>query len=214
MVHDQPSSGIFKLRRPSRGSPEIASAPAAKASRAAERHDEDITVGDSRRVERLDGGDSMIDARVVDQGRVEGCSQGELADAAPRGVVDRRRTADDVLAGDQQDEDVVDPVAMDAFGRREPRDAGQGLDPELMCLHAPGAGRGREATEERAAEREDGPQALARADLLGYGGEPARDAAVERVVLAILIMRLVGFAADRALGGDGVDGVAATPVAA
>src|SRR6187431_2006285 len=104
MVHVQPSSGISKQDRPSRGLPEIASAEAAKASRAAERDDEDITVRDSRRVERLDGGDPVIDARVVDEGRVEGGSQGELTAEAPRGVVDGGRTADDVLAGDEQDE--------------------------------------------------------------------------------------------------------------
>src|ERR1700730_1468671 len=83
-----------------------------------------------------------------------------------------------------------------------------------MGFHLPRARLRREATEEIAAESEDRAHARAVADRLDDWLEPARDAAVERVVLPTLIMGLVRLALDRAVRGDGVDRVATTAIAA
>jgi len=83
-----------------------------------------------------------------------------------------------------------------------------------MGFHSPRARPGGESAEEIAAERQDRAQARTRADLVGDRLEPARDTAVERVVLAILIVRLVGLAPDCAGGGDGEHRVTAAPIAA
>src|SRR5258708_24538351 len=77
-----------------------------------------------------------------------------------------------------------------------------------------GADFGRGPAEQRAAEAEDRRQTRPIADLRLDRLEPALDAAVQRVVVDALVMRLMRLAGDGALGRHRIDRVAAAPVAA
>ena len=155
----------------------------------------------------------MIAAAVVDQGGVQRIGEGEAAQRALVEVVHGGGAASDVAAGDQQHQHVVDAVAVQALGRGLAVLAGLRFDAELMDLGVPALGIGGELAEEGAAVFEDGAQRGALADLVGDRLEPALDAAVQRVVIEPLVMRLVRPAHDRALAFRGIDGEAAAAVA-
>src|SRR6185503_2207473 len=110
------------------------------------------------------------------------------------------------------DEHEVDTVAVNTFGRGPALLAGSRFDSELMGLDLPGAG-GRQAFEERPAERENRPHAGAVADIRFDGFEPAGHAAVQRVVVERLIMRLVRLPLNRPARFDRVDRVPAPAIA-
>jgi hypothetical protein len=88
------------------------------------------------------------------------------------------------------------------------------LDAELVDLDVPCAHRGREATEQAMTEMHDRGQAGAVADRFGDRGEPARNPAIQLVVVERLVVRLMQLPADRAVRGGGEDRVAATAVTA
>src|SRR5579862_720517 len=73
------------------------------------------------------------------------------------------------------------------------------LDPELMDFDMPkkGAHRWRgQPVEQRVAGRKDRTQGGMRADPLGYRLEPALEPAIDRVVVAALVMRLMRLSGD------------------
>jgi hypothetical protein len=79
---------------------------------------------------------------------------------------------------------------MRTLGRRIARLIRARLDPELVDLDVPSP-TGRQLAEQRVREREDRPQALRGADLVGDRLEPALEVAVQRVVLLGLEVRPV-----------------------
>src|SRR6185437_11725374 len=88
------------------------------------------------------------------------------------------------------------------------------LDAELVDLDVPALGLGREPAEQGAAVFEDGAHRGAVADPGLDRLEPALDAAVQRVVVQALVVRLVRAALDRALLAGAPDTEAAPAEAA
>src|SRR5689334_24971160 len=86
---------------------------------------------------------------------------------------------------------------MHAFRRRQSFAAGLRLDPELVDFDLPARFAGGQTAEQRATEFENGSERLAVGDRFGDRSKPPRDAAVQRVVIETLIMRLMGPALDR-----------------
>ena len=125
--------------------------------------------------------------------------------------MNRRFTLRDVLAAHEQHQHVIDAVAMHSLRGRQAALAPPRLDPELMHFHVPRRAKRRQLAEEPVAEPEDCRQRFAGADVRLHRFEPARDAAVERVVLATLKMWLARFAYDRVAAGR-VGGVPASSV--
>ena len=128
---------------------------------------------------------------VVDPGGIERFGQSEAAEIAAVRAADRGDAALDVAAADQKDQHVVDAIAMHALGRGLAALAAAGLDAELVHLDVPGADGG-QALEQHAAGVEDRCHRRAGGDRGQHGIEPAGDAAVQRVVVAALIVRLLG----------------------
>src|SRR5262249_42605300 len=117
------------------------------------------------RIQGLDRRHAVKDAMVVDPGGVQRLLQGEAAERASRRVIDARLAARDVDARDEQDEHIIDAIAMRPFRRRLSRDAVTRLDAELMELDMPGARCRRERAEHLAAGAENGAERRARRDL-------------------------------------------------
>jgi len=90
-----------------------------------------------RRIEGHDGSDSVRDAVVVDERRVEWFGKREAAERLTLQIEHRRRAARDVLAIHEQNEDEIDAVTMHAFGRRMTCHVGTRFDPELMSFNMP-----------------------------------------------------------------------------
>ncbi len=138
-------------------------------------------------------------------------AQREAAEQALVQPVDAGGALGDVLAADHQHQHPVHPVLVHALRRRLPSRAGPRLDAELVHLDVPGGHR-RQPVEQVVAEADDGRNAAPRLSS-SIGVEPARDAAVQRVVVAALVVRLVRLALDP-VGRGAEGGVAALPVAA
>ena len=106
---------------------------------------------------------------------------------------------------------MVDAIAMQALGCRLAVLAGARLDTELVHFDMPGGNRWRQFAEQASAEFEKSQQARSRhLDRL----EPARDAAVQGVVVEALEVRLMRFAVSAAELGDRKHRVPPAPVAA
>ena len=90
-----------------------------------------------RGVEWLDGRDAVIDAGIVDEGRIEGRGERETAQWCFVEVGDRGRSALNVDAIDEQHQHPVDAVAVRTFGRRPALGAGACFDAELMHFDEP-----------------------------------------------------------------------------
>src|SRR5437773_11604791 len=101
---------------------------------------------------------------------------------------------------------------MESFRCRPSFFARARLDPELMDFDFPGRRRRREAAEESGAELEDRLQARAVGDRGRDRLEPARDAAVDRVVIDRLVMRLMLEPTERPFSVGGEHGMTPAPV--
>src|SRR5436190_1960078 len=75
------------------------------------------------------------------------------------------RPASNVPPADQQDQHVIDAVAVQPFRRRPADLVRTRFDPELLDFHSPRWRPGGEAAEERVAEPENSPQRGAIADV-------------------------------------------------
>src|SRR5579859_3373646 len=162
-----------------------------------ERHHQHVAISRQRRIERLDRRHAVEHAAVVDQRRIEWPGEREAAERRPGHVVDGRHAAGDILARDQQHQHPVDAVPVQALGRRPPFLARSGLDAELMDLDMPGGGPSlarRQAVEQCEAAIQDRPHGGVSGDILADRLEPAREATIERVVIAALVVRLMGLA--------------------
>src|SRR6185295_1661538 len=114
-------------------------------------NDEYVAMSGQGGIDRLDRGDAVRDAPIVDERRVERVGQREMAERAPVEGVDGGHAARDVAPVNQQDQYVIDAVAMNPFGGRLSVLAGARFDPELVHLDVP-PGRVRcEAAEQRSA---------------------------------------------------------------
>lgn len=171
------------------------------------RHREDVAVGGKGRVDWRDRRHAVGYAAVVDQRRIEGVGQGEAAKRPTMRVVRGRRPAGDVSAADEQHEDEVRPVSMHTFGCGMPWRTGLGFDAELMDFDVPPARSRGQGIEELPAEAEDRQQARALADRIDDRCEPPFDAAEELVVFRTLVVRLVRFTREAAIGGGRIDSV-------
>ncbi len=127
--------------------------------------------------------------------------------------MNRGGAAGDVRAVDEQHEHEVDAVAMQAFGRRQSFVARQRFDAELVDFDLPLRNVRRQPAKQRASELEDRAERMSAADLGRDRREPARDAAVQRVVVEALIVRLVRLPIDRAVASGRKHGVPAAPIA-
>ena len=166
-----------------------------------------------RRIERRDRGNAMRDSMVVHDRRIERLGQREAAERIA-GAIDGRRPADDVVAVDKQDEDEVDPVPVHPFRCRLTRRARPCFDAELMNLDVPRSSRCHPRAKQAIAEAQDRRHARSRADVLGNRREPALDPAEERVVVAMLVMRLMRLPLEPAIRVDRIhrEPAAATPL--
>lgn len=102
-----------------------------------ERHDEDVAARRLGAIDRVHRRHAVRHAGVVDERGVERLGEGEAPEHRAVLRVHRRRSARDVSARDEEDEDPVDAVAMHALGRRLTRLVGARLDAELMSLDSP-----------------------------------------------------------------------------
>src|SRR2546430_6357997 len=84
----------------------------------AERDDEHVAMARTQGIQGRDRRHAVSDARIVDERGIERIGEREAAKRTAVEVVHGRRAADDLLPIDEQDEDVVDAVAVNAFGRR------------------------------------------------------------------------------------------------
>ena len=114
--------------------------------------------------------------------------------AAPRQIVQGDPLA--MLRRHQQHQHIIHTIAVHPLGRRPPRLAAARLDAELVQLDMPGfAGVSRA---NRSRQMQHSRQHRTRRRYLRHRIEPARDAAVQRVVVPALVMRLVRPADDPA----------------
>ena len=109
--------------------------------------DEDIAVGRRRRVERLNGCDTVRDSMVVEDRRVERLGQCKAAKRPTVGRMDGRFTLRDVLPADQQYQDVIDAVAVDSLWRGQAALSASRFDSELMHFDVPHGRAARELAE-------------------------------------------------------------------
>jgi hypothetical protein len=129
----------------------------------------------------LDGGALVDDAFVVEEEGAPGVFEGEAEARGAPGVEDPGLAALDMVASHQQHRHEVDAIAVGPLGGRSP-DALRRVDAKLVDLDGPGGG-GAAASEERAEGPEQGQEGRMVGKIWLQGGEPALDAAVERVVL-------------------------------
>ena len=101
---------------------------------------------------------------VVDDGRVKGSGERELTEHRPGVAVNRRDTARDVTAIDEQHQHVVDAVLVQPLGCRPPHFRRPRLDAELVHLHVPRRHVWRQCAERRAAALQDRGEYRARAN--------------------------------------------------
>src|SRR5215472_8301321 len=155
-------------------------------------------------LERYDRRDAVIDPAVVDQRRVEGRGQRETAERALDEIVDRGLAARDVFPADHQHQHPVDPVPVHALRGRAAFLALARLDAKLVDFDMPRLGtqlcRRHPVEQGMARAQNRGERRVSRYGI-GHRLEPALDAAVERVVIAALIMRLARLADDPAGAG-------------
>ena len=129
----------------------------------------------------------------------------------------RGLAAGDVDPADQQHQHPVDAVAVHALRGRPAVLARARLDAELVDLDMPGGGpqrrRGQPVEQARGRCARIARSAGWPADRVGHRLEPALDAAVQRVVVAALVMRLVRLAHDprRRWRGSGEAAAAVAP---
>lgn len=74
---------------------------------------------------------------VVHERAIEGTGQGEAAQQGAVGGMNSRRSTGDIFPIDQQHQDVIDAIAMHAFGGWLSWFARSGFDPELMHFDMP-----------------------------------------------------------------------------
>ena len=146
----------------------------------------------------------MKDAVVVGEGGVERLGQGEAAQRLFRKIMDARLAALHIDPADQQHQHPIDAVAVHALRGWASLLTGARHDAELVDLDVPGMGTHRcrgQPIEQIFAGREDRLHRRMRTDRVGDRLEPAFEAAVQRVVVAALVMRLMRLADDLRAGG-------------
>src|SRR5215470_11963372 len=142
-------------------------------------------------LERYDRRDAVIDPAVVDQRRVERRGQRETAERPLDQIVDRGLAARDVFPADHQHQYPVDPVPVHALRGWVALLPRAGFDAELVDFDVPGLGTQfgrRDAVEQSVARAQDRGQRRVSRYGISHRLEPALDAAVERIVVAALIV--------------------------
>src|SRR5262245_24379553 len=137
--------------------------------------------------------------RVIDERGIERTRERETTDELSRRVVNGGHALGDVLACHEHHEHPVDAVAMQALRSRPALFANARLDSELMTLHVPRRRpelRRREAVEHRKAQLENRMQRGIFRSGVENRLEPAFDAAIQRVVVTALVVRLMRLAHD------------------
>ena len=135
-------------------------------------------------------------ALVIDERRVERIGQRKTAELIATCRMNCRRSADDVAAIDQKNENIIDAIPMHTFGRRLSFLFFASFYPKLMNFGSPRANVGRERAECNGAEFQNPPQNASIAGGCRYRLEPALDISLQRVVGATLIVRLMWPAHD------------------
>ena len=128
-------------------------------------------------------------ARVVEQHGAPGLVHHEADAARAVGLEHPRLAAANVVPGDEDHRDEVDPVAVGALGRR-PADPVGGVDAELVRLDEPALDRG-DPREQRAQRYEQAAPPGVFDDRGLDRLEHPLDAAVQRVVVQRLPVRAV-----------------------
>ncbi len=137
----------------------------------------------------------------------------EAAEAAAIWCVNRCGATGDVVTTHEQDEHVINAIAMHAFWCWQALHVGECFDAELVRLHMPARNFWRERAKNFTAETQNGIEAAAGADARLHGFKPALDAAIERVVVAALIVRLMRLTFDAAISGHHKYGMSTTAIA-
>lgn len=158
----------------------------------------------------------MIDAVVIHDCRVQRLDQGEARHRSFVTIGDCGFPLGDIFPPHEEDEHPIHPVPMQPFRCRPPFRLWPRFDAKLVHLHMPAIrpqGYGGKAGKQMVAELQHGGGRGVRGDRLADRLEPAGDAAIERIIIPALVMRLVGFpldcaAADRE-GGETAAAIAA-----
>src|SRR5438477_488910 len=146
----------------------------------------------------------IADHLELHKGGVERLGQCEAAQRLFRKIMDARLAALHIDPADEQHQHPIDAVAVHALRGRASLLTGARLDAELVNLDVPGIGTHRcrgQPIEQIFAGREDRLHRRMRTDRVGDRFEPAFEAAVQRVVVAALVMRLMRLADDLGAGG-------------